>query len=452
MKKILYILITVVLFSCDDYLDVTPKGLVIPKKTEDYRLLLDNVDTKDGLIASYDLSMMATDDVEIPDALGVVGLYQLPAFNAFKFEDHIFFPHEEDHSYQTLYKHVYIANTVLSEINDSEGNEDDKLTLAAEAKVHRAYAYLSLVNLYAKHYNPSTASDDDGVPLVLKPEFEDVNLTRASVEDVYVQVLKDLTEALTDLPNIAEVNIRPSKAAAYALLARTYLYQNNMDKALEYADLALTISNDLFDWIAFSGAPPEFPSNSDNPENILLKIVVRNGTSFPCIDPNLKALYNPFNMKIAKIVYPSIAFFGFPGSNIWSETVLTSESSTVGLTTPELYFIKAEAHARLGETQKAMDAVNIVRRKRIIASIDLVANTADEALSIVKLERRKELAFKGLRFFDIKRYNLFDGDDISITHTLLDETYHLNHGDNKWVFPIAEKYINLNPEINQNPR
>jgi hypothetical protein len=53
--------------------------------------------------------------------------------------------------------------------------------------------YFDLVRLYGKQYNMDKASY--GVPLVLEPLDASAQPTRASVEEVYTQILKDLAEA-----------------------------------------------------------------------------------------------------------------------------------------------------------------------------------------------------------------------------------------------------------------
>jgi hypothetical protein len=70
----------------------------------------------------------------------------------------------------------------------------------------------------------------------------------------------------------------------------------------------------------------------------------------------------------------------------------------------------------------------------------------------VKEERRRELAFRGARWFDIKRYNVSDNAGITVTHKLNNDTYALAPGSPRTVLPIGRKYIGLNPEITQNPR
>lgn len=65
--------------------------------------------------------------------------------------------------------------------------------------VGRAFEYLTLVNAYANHYDPSTAATDPGVPLMLD-KISINNLQRATVQEVYDQIKADLDEAAPNLP------------------------------------------------------------------------------------------------------------------------------------------------------------------------------------------------------------------------------------------------------------
>ena len=93
MKNIIYLLIlTVFATSCDDWMDVEPKGKVIPSKAEDYRLLLDNTNSwgTSPITETADLDLYVTDDIDLRDDFigSSYGEYQV---NAYQFEDHIYF-------------------------------------------------------------------------------------------------------------------------------------------------------------------------------------------------------------------------------------------------------------------------------------------------------------------------------------------------------------------------
>jgi starch-binding outer membrane protein, SusD/RagB family len=124
----------------------------------------------------------------------------------------------------------------------------------------------------------------------------------------------------------------------------------------------------------------------------------------------------------------------------------------VGLSVPEMYLTRAEANARLGNKAAAIDDLNTIRKNRYLTAafvnLDQSAYTQAQVLELVKEERRRELWGKGLRWFDLKRYNALDNAGISITRFFSGDK--LMPSDKEWVLPIGELYISMNPEIIQN--
>jgi hypothetical protein len=456
MKKIIYLIIlTVFATSCDDWMDIKPKGRLIPKKTEDYRKLLDHTGFIGGvaITKTLDIDLWLSDDIDLRDDL-IGSFYDEYQPKAHKFEDHIYLQSEEDESMNAVYSTIYVFNAVIDEVLEANGDVEEKEKLYAEAKVHRAFAYLKLVNAYAKQYNPVTAATDLGLPMQLKPEIEG-SLKRGVVKDVYDLIINDINEIYEYLPEApaSDEFWKPSKASADALLARTYLIMGNFTNALKYADTSLG----LYDYLTnYNALPPhpwipgslKFPDRYFNPEQLLLKQPLRD---FYLVYPSQEFLdlFDQDNdLRYTNRISPE---WLPPGTNL---SYSYYGKGSYGLTVPEMLLIRAECNARAGNTGKAMDDVNLIRKNRIatLAYVPLSAENAAQALSIVKEERRRELAFTGLRFTDIRRYNAYDNANISIVHTINDQTYTLAPGDNKWVLPFARKYIEKNPEIEQNPR
>ena len=124
----------------------------------------------------------------------------------------------------------------------------------------------------------------------------------------------------------------------------------------------------------------------------------------------------------------------------------------VGLNVPEMYLIRAETNARLGNKSEAINDLNTLRSKRYrtgtLVLYDANNYTQDQVLQLVKDERRRELWLRGVRWFDLKRYNSLDNANITIERFFTGDK--LKPGDYGWVMPIGNKYINQNPEIIQN--
>lgn len=463
MKRIKYILMMLAVLtataSCKKYLDIVPKGKIIPKNTDDYRLLLNQTTARGsskGFVNSFSNDLPMADDMDV-NAFSE-SLYKTPDQNLLSFAAHIYQDFESDPDWEALYNQVYVANLVINEVMDSDGgSEAEKNKLLAEARVHRAYAFLMLVNLYAAPYTTATAASDPGVPLRKGLDFEE-KLNRASVQEVYSFILSDLSLSLGKLPAAPELNYnyRPVEAGVEALLARTYLYMNDFEKAFQHADASIKLYGTLVNYNTLPASPIftgglQLPQNLQNKEILLLKSVV-SATSLFYTNPGLLGLYDQQNDLRFKAWYASDAAFGL--NNGYISTSWTGNVPCKGPSTSEMYLVRAECYARSGKANEAIQDLNTLRSSRFKtgSSYQLSASTAAEALQMVKAERRRELAFRGFRLFDIKRFNTIDGDNISVSHTLNGTTYTLTPGSPRAVLPIGRKYIDLNPEITQNTR
>lgn len=118
-----------------------------------------------------------------------------------------------DTYWKQLYYSIGLTNTTLSYSSKVTGLDPATVNKrVAEAKVIRAFDYFLL------------AENFGGVPLVLIPVEGEVQYgyTRASEEEVYTQIIKDLNEAIAVLTPASEVG-RVNKGVAQHLLAKVYL-------------------------------------------------------------------------------------------------------------------------------------------------------------------------------------------------------------------------------------
>ena len=113
-------------------------------------------------------------------------------------------------TFNALYKGIGIVNDAIEKTEASNLLTDaQKAEPIARAKFSRGLFYSWLVVLWGE------------VPIRLTTD--DVNTNRQSIDAVYTQIVKDLTEAAADLPTNPAAKYNPSKGAAYALLSRVYL-------------------------------------------------------------------------------------------------------------------------------------------------------------------------------------------------------------------------------------
>ncbi|MEI3420623.1 MAG: RagB/SusD family nutrient uptake outer membrane protein [Butyricimonas faecihominis] len=158
--------------ACSDWVDVKTKGSLVPEETENYRYLMNNTENFRWTLSYHDV---ASDDIDISDPAQQEAIYETNKFiPVYTWADEIYSQSENDDEMNKVYQVIYNCNVVIDEVMDSKnGTNEEKLEIRAEALVHRAEAYLTLVNVYGVPYNAATASTDQGVPLLTTPRVED---------------------------------------------------------------------------------------------------------------------------------------------------------------------------------------------------------------------------------------------------------------------------------------
>lgn len=484
-------LFAIVLFSaCNEteFLDELPVGISVAKTTSDFRKLLDAVDNErfpHSFSQSTAYLDVMTDDVSVDSTDWASWTFNRLHFQElFTFSDYIWIYNGlgDDPNWKPSYYIASLSSTILEEIAKLTDNETLKKQLIAETKVHRAYAYLSLINTYAKAYDPATASTDLGVPIVTDPSALP-SLARNSVQEVYDFLLNDLNEAIEDLPDdVSMFNHRPSKTAAYAVLARAYLYMGNYEKALENANKSLEIHDFLYDLnTQFTEGVPYHenitPISRTQDQEILLhkttskflfsrSYMIIDTTGFDAIYPGYTktdTIYDNHDLrrtlwfrgwdetttyKVDNNAYHFVYYGNHPTYRYGLDNTNSDAANNIPLTTGEMYLTRAEANARLGNLGQALADVNSVAEKRFKTGTYIGPNLTDQnaVINAVLEERRRELYGKDLRLFDIKRLRL------PVVHYLGQTKISVPADDPRFIHPIWDEYIDINPEIEQNDR
>ncbi|WP_312792342.1 RagB/SusD family nutrient uptake outer membrane protein [Sphingobacterium sp.] len=442
------------LVSCRKFVEIDLVGKRELKYTQDYQSLLNN---STSVEKSYYWPVLASDDIYGSDEAYLNTLLLTDA-NAYSWKSDLVGDNNEDPDWADQYQQIYLFNQVATEIMDSQGGtEAQKRNILAQAKVHRALNYFNLVNSYAKQYDASTANTDLGVPVLTSPDLY-AKLDRKSVETVYKQIIEDLSSAIADLPEQANFNILASRPAAQAILARVYLQMRDYGKALQYAEIVLAGPHyQLIDLKQYKAAPNSYPNILDDTEEIFIKSL-RNSFPTLSLNPDLLALFEPGDLRATLFTVDGSVFTWTPfqGKAYNKHRIISANAKvTNGPTLPEMMLIKAEALARdNGRFAEAVAVLNSLRSKRFDDNAYTPLQTSDQQtiLKLVINERRKELMGKGLRWFDQKRLAAEPGFVNTQTRTYKGESFSLAPNSNRYVFPIASKYIVLNPEIIQNPR
>ena len=450
------------LTGCNDYLDIKPKGEKIPTTVSDYETLL-NYESVQKVSDTYPAYL--TDDVFLPDVAegtATPGLNSVDQSirNLYLFKKEVFGDAQDDGFWFASYNRIYYYNTVIDNIMDADGSdEQQKLSIRAEALISRALEYLYLVNGYAKYYDVRTAESDPGVPLILDEDISKKNLVRASVKDVYAQIQSDLQTALPNLPVQAKGNaFRASKAAGYGVLAKMYLYMGNYAEALKAANAVLEMNNSLLDLKKYAVVKAQssigrtnVPQDIDNPENIYIKFApyVYGLSSKVFGSDELISLFSEDDMRLQ--VYFTKNFRNIPTDKyVWAPYL----RANLAVSSPEIYLIAAECEAREGSIERAIALINKLRDNRIKNNTDIVATDRNDALQKVLEERRRELAMSGMvRYIDLKRLNQESQFAKTVTHVTGEGTFSLEPNSPLYVLPIPAKVMRFNKSsMKQNER
>ena len=120
------------------------------------------------------------------------------------------------------YTAIFRANQVLDNIgNVPFSNETHRDDLIGQTKFLRAFYYFYLTALW------------DNVPLVLSTSSAADKPMQATADEILTQIEEDLEDAITKLPSTRDANNygRPTKGAAYGLLAKAYAQHHKWEDA-----------------------------------------------------------------------------------------------------------------------------------------------------------------------------------------------------------------------------
>lgn len=487
-NKILIALIavTAALTSCNDFLDEFPsKQSNQPiKTTEDLDLLLNN--PYDYVAENNFAAMCATDNAAVDTFHYKFQPRLYTDYNSlgwFLWDEYVLKNANEHKDWVSEFGKIGKANLVFDFLEEVEGTEDEKRQLEIEAHFIRAYSYFNLVTVYCLPYSEATAGEP-GLPLRTTISVEE-SLQRATLKETYEFIEADIQAALETTVTERTRTWRISRPAVEAFAARFYLYIEDYDKAMTYANNALEAYDELvsyedvmyqngslYNWLNKGAMYPytKILSGEDTynwKETYYLRLLYAR-TYYQHAYPSQKLmdLYDPLdirfdalfveNVRIGTSLSPYVGY-AFLGSGNYIPS---------GPSTPEMYLIRAECYARQGNVEQTHNNLEALRQMRFkTADYQPLDYPSDEkALTqLVIDERNREFPFT-LRWYDLHRINkdpLLDDVDITRTFYTLNgnlpdtdaslKTYTLEAGSRKYAFPLAEnEIISSGGELEQN--
>jgi starch-binding outer membrane protein, SusD/RagB family len=388
-------------------------------------------------------------------------------------------------NWSQIYNAIMKANVVLQKVpgiaDKALDQNNRRQQILGEAAFLRAHHYYNLVNLWG------------GVPLILEPPAstspEDTHKPRATEAELYDQIIKDLTFAITNLPDSyggdASVNkARSTKGAANALLAKVFAQKPVPDynKVLAHANAVinspagyqlLTNYTHLFDGSHYNNAESimevQYVGGTEanwGPQLLLPPSISGDSwRKFVTPSKDLVAAFDSEGDVVRKNA--SILFENAPWSDeYWSLNVggsvpfaykwksangWASTNRQYILRLADIILLKAEA---LNELNRVPEAKAEVDKIRLRAGLQpTTATTQTQMRAVILKERRLELAQEAQRWADLKRA----GRAVDVMNALNEIDLRTNQKVNynatvtDLLLPIPQQELNRNPALKQNP-
>jgi starch-binding outer membrane protein, SusD/RagB family len=375
-------------------------------------------------------------------------------------------------AYFFYYRLISNANMLINNIDKAEGPETDKKIIKGEALTYRAWCHFMLVQLFGKRYDAGAKPNvQPGVPLMLTNNTD--GQSRATVEEVYTQIIQDLNDAITNLTGYTRAykshfNVNVTKgikarvaltmqdwanAATLAAEARAgFPLMNNTQYLAGFSDAtnpewmwASIIPNDqgTFFYSFFAYMASNFSANATrtNPRSI-------NSNLYNSITPTdvRKQLWSPTGVR------PPLNGTRYPYTSI--KFRVKDSTMSVGdvpyMRSAEMHLIEAEARSRMGQDGPAAAVLFTLVSNRD-PSYTLSTNTGAALLAEIMTQRRIEFWGEGFRFLDLKRTNSALDRTGANHNSSIAVTLTVPAGDKRWEFLIPTDELNANTSVVQNP-
>lgn len=370
----------------------------------------------------------------------------------------------------------------------SEAETVQRDIILAEARTLRAHSYLQLLAFFSTDVSDPNAlgvilSDRVYDPLVVEPRL------RVANQLIFDFMEADLLYAENNLP-VAATNYRfVTTNLVNAIRARMYVYRKDYVKARQYAAAALAarplttntaqyrsmwVNDEAQGEIIFAAARPSGGTWGNIASTWYFNQTTATGGCFHDMGRNLFNLYDQFPSDIRRTSWIDSSALINPNYlndiNYEKNDVLPIDKYPGKTNQPlrndlkmyrssEMVLILAECDVNdgllNGAANSAAARVRSIRAARAASNLLPVYATAQDAWADILLERRKELAFEGHRYIDIKRLAAIAGvqgidrnvtDDRSPAFPLT-----LPLSDHRFTLPIPQLEVAGNVTIQQNP-
>lgn len=334
-------------------------------------------------------------------------------------------PNGSDDLWKNGYKTIRACSYLIERAGEFRSENAAKVDqMLGQAYSIRALIHFLLVNTFAQTYASTTGGVHTGVPLITSWDWND-GARRNTVNEVYVGIIDDLQKAIPLLVPNTNNKIVMNQLAAKGLLARVYLFKEDWQQAKTLATEVAT----AVPLLAAAAYPAKLFTTDETEALFQLapssENKIRGGysTSFEGAYFRDDGTYFIATKQVADLLkqnagdsrkvwittsadgidsimkFPIAVVPGF-GTESWD--INRSYYLTV-IRSSEMFLTIAEASAKLNDETTARTYLDAIRQRAEPSAAPTTA-TGTALLDAIYLERRKELAFEGLRMWDLQRW------------------------------------------------
>ena len=455
---------TLALSACNDFLNDIPKGEKTPSTWEDFNGFLKNEYIYNSEMGQAYL--LLNDVYRGPTDLNTPIIQA--NYNWDETIDRSVENTKDYYLYTNNYQAIFNCNLIIEQApTATKCTEAQRAMLIAQARTLRVLCYYHTANYYADQYSQATLNNTS-IPLVTSSAISAPS-PQVTIKELYDFMISEMEQSVDALPEKGETMFHATKAAGYGLLARIYLSMSDYTNAQKNAEAALQQNSSLFDWVAYYEADKERfaeptsayatkeyntvckPMAISNPENYIFRFgnnLDYNGISGKSMGLPMEraARFETGDARLRthwkRRVYPSTSeelYYGIHGEKM----------NVGGITSPEMYYIKAECLARKGDQKNitaAMDLLNTVRKKRILPEFyaDATASTTKEAVEKIISDKANEYIQTLVPFCDMRRLNKDPEYARTLSKVVNGKTISLKPDSYMWTMPFPVTIL-LNP-------
>lgn len=451
MKKLMLIIFTLIVISCDKDLNLNPSTSVDAAqaaKSVDLMVTAAYALVGSGGTPGYEGALYSTDLLLNADLLASENyMVWRGTFDQYKeVSNKLMSTTNSSISRMWVkgYAAINQANTILVSLTNTAASDRD--SFKGQALFIRGIVQFELLRFWME---PSTGL---GIPILTEPTLDFTQIKqpkRETIADSYAAIINDLTSAIALLPN--DNDVYANKYTAKAFLARVYLTKGDYANALVQANDVIgsgkySLPTSVEDAFNTSSSPESIFEIQQNTQNNAGTANDGLTTFYACdlstpgsagrgdvgIDPAFLNLYEPVDKRLSILIYAGDCNKSSVTSAKWDNPY----TNIPVIRLSEMYLIRAECNQRLGSSVGDSPLNDIIAiRSKAGASLPTAV-----VLDDILLERDLELAFEGQRIHDYKRLGkqiIFDGNPVDYT-------------DPQFILPIPQSELNTNKNIVQN--